>query len=198
MKRGLCAIAAAGLLAAACGGAGSGAATTAPVAAATTAVPKTAAPTTAAPTVAPQTVYVFTADLSPANVVPPIIDAEASGSGTATVTVEVTRDTTGKITAAKAKLEVVLKGFPVTTSIVGLLAHVGAAGVNGAGVINSGITADTAVPLTGGGATITKDNLVLTADNATALLANPAGYYVLAHSQVHPSGVARGQLKLKA
>jgi len=53
------------------------------------------------------------------------------------------------------------------------------------------------VPLTGGGGTITKDNLALTPENAIDLLANPAGYYVLAHSQVHASGVARGQLKPK-
>jgi hypothetical protein len=190
MKRVLCAIAAAGLLAAACGGAGGGAATTAPV------VAKTVAPTTAAPT--PQTVFVFTADLSPANVVPPITDAEASGSGTATVTITVVKDTTGKITGATAKLEVALKGFPPTTTIVALLAHKGAAGANGAGVINSGITADTAVPLTGGSGTITKDNLTMDPQNATDLLANPVGFYVLAHSQVHPSGVARGQLKLKS
>lgn len=196
MKRVLSAIAAAGLLAAACGSAGGGAATTAPVAAKTAA--PTTAPTTAAATPTPQTVFVFATDLSPANVVPPITDAEASGSGTATVTVSVAKDTTGKITGATAKLEVTLKGFPPTTTIVALLAHKGAAGANGAGVINSGITADTAVPLTGGSGTITKDNLTMDPQNATDLLANPAGFYVLAHSQVHASGVARGQLKPKA
>jgi hypothetical protein len=187
MTRVLCAIALAGLVAAACGGTAAPVATTAPV----------AVKTTAAPTATPQTVFVFTTDLSPANVVPPITDAEASGSGTATVTVSVVKDTTGKITSATAKLEVTLKAFPPTTSIVALLAHKGAAGANGPGVINSGITADTAVPLTGGSATITKDNLALTPENATDLIANPTTYYVLAHSQVHPSGVARGQLKVK-
>jgi CHRD domain len=186
MKRVLTVLALAGLVAAACGGAGSGVATTAPVAVAT-----------ATPAPSPANTYVFTADLSPANVVPPITDAEASGSGTATLTVFTAKDTTGKIIGANAKLEVTLKGFPATTIIVALLAHVGAAGANGAGVVNSGITADTAVPLTGGSGAITKDNLALTPDNATALLANPAGYYVLAHSQVHASGVARGQLKPK-
>jgi hypothetical protein len=195
MNRVIVALAAASLVASACGGAGSGNATTAPVAAATTAVP-TPAPT-ATPAPSPANTFVFTADLSPANVVPPITDAEASGSGTAIVTIYTAKDSTGKIIGANAKLEVTLKGFPATTSIVGLLAHVGAVGVNGAGIINSGITADTAVAMPGGGATITKDNLALTADNATALLANPAGFYVLAHSQVHASGVARGQLKLK-
>jgi len=192
MNRVLTALALSGLVATACGGAGTGAATTAPVAVATTAAPTTPAPT---PTV--QNQFVFTADLSPANVVPPITDAEASGSGTATVTIFTAKDTTGKIIGSNAKLEVTLKGFPATTVIVGLLAHVGAVGVNGAGIINSGITADTSVALTGGAGSITKDNLTITPDNAIALIANPAGFYVLAHSQVHPAGVARGQLKLK-
>ncbi len=192
MNRVLIALAMTGLIAAACGGAGTGAATTAPVAVATTAAPTTPAPT---PTV--QNQYVFTADLSPANVVPPITDAEASGSGTATVTIFTAKDTTGKIIGSNAKLEVTLKGFPATTIIVGLLAHTGAVGVNGGGVINSGITADAPVMLTAGAASITKDNLTITPDNAIALIANPAAFYVLAHSQVHASGVARGQLKLK-
>ena len=193
MNRVLTALALSGLIAAACGGAGTGAATTAPVAAATTAAPTTPAPT---PTV--QNQYVFTADLSPASVVPPITDAEASGSGTATLTIFTAKDTTGKIIGSNAKLEVTLKGFPATTSVVALLAHVGAAGANGAGVVNSGITADTAIPLTGGGATIVKDNLTITPENAIALIASPAGFYVLAHSQVHPAGFARGQLKVKS
>jgi hypothetical protein len=191
MNRALTALALTGLLAVACGGPGTGAATTAPVAAAT------AAPTTPAPTPTVQNTFVFTTDLSPANVVPPITDAEASGSGTATVTIVTAKDTTGKIIGSNAKLEVTLKGFPATTVIVALLAHAGAAGVNGGAIINSGITADTSVPLTGGGATITKDNLTITPENASALIANPAAFYVLAHSQVHPAGVARGQLKLK-
>ena len=193
MNRVLVGLALAGLVAAACGGAGSGAATTAPVAAATTAAPTP--PPTPVPT--PANTFVFTTDLSPANVVPPITDAEASGSGTATVTIFTAKDSTGKIIGANAKLEVTLKGFPATTTVVGLLAHTGAAGANGGGIINSGITADTAVAMPGGAVTITKDNLTLTPENATALLANPAAFYVLAHSQVHAGGVARGQLKLK-
>src|SRR5216683_2821760 len=156
MKRVLTAIALAGLVATACGGAAT------PAAVATTAAPT--------PTPAPtqQNQFVFTTDLSPANVVPPITDAEASGSGTATVTIFTAKDTTGKIIGSNAKLEVTLKGFPATTVIVGLLAHSGAVGVNGAGVINTGITAaaETAVTLTGGGGTIVKDNLTITPENA--------------------------------
>src|SRR5438128_6812016 len=129
MKRVLTALALAGLVATACGGAATPAA-----------VATTAAATTAAPTPTQQNQFVFTTDLLPANVVPPITDAEASGSGTATVTVFTAKDTTGKIIGSNAKLEVTLKGFPATTVIVALLAHAGAAGVNGGAIINSGIT----------------------------------------------------------
>ncbi len=188
MKRVLCAIAAAGLLAAACGGSGT------PVAVATTA-PRTVAPTTAAPT--PQTVYVFTADLSPANENPPIADAEASGSGTSTVTLTTTKDSTGKITAATAKFEIVLKAFPSTTMITISHIHKGDAKTNGAVVVDSGMKATEPIALTTGGTSITKDNLTVAPDLATDIIANPGNYYYNVHSQAHGPGVARAQLKLK-
>ena len=194
MKRVLCAIAAAGLLAAACGGSGGGAATTAPVAAATTKAP-TVAPTTAAPT--PQTVFVFTADLSPANENPPIADAEATGSGTTTVTLTTTKDATGKITAATAKFEIVLKAFPPTTMITISHIHKGDAKTNGSVVVDSGMKATEPIALTTGGTTITKDNLAVAADLAADIIANPGNYYYNVHSQAHPGGVARAQLKAK-
>ena len=192
MKRVLCAIAAAGLLAAACGGAATPAATTAAVAV------KTAPPTTAAPTVAPQTVYVFTADLSPANENPAVVDAEATGSGTTTVTLTTTKDATGKITAATAKFEIVLKGFPATTQITISHIHKGDATTNGGVVVDSGMKAAEPITLTTGGTSITKDGLTVAADLATDIVANPGNYYYNVHSVVHPGGVVRAQLKAKS
>jgi hypothetical protein len=192
MKRVLIVLAV-GVVAAACGGAGTGAATTAPVAVATTAAPVA---TTAAPT--PANTYVFTADLSPANENPPITDAEASGSGTATVTMTIARDSTGKIIAGNAKFEIVLKGFPTTTMILISHIHKGDAKTNGSVVLDSGMKATDPIALTTGGTSITKDNLTVAADLATALIAAPGDYYYNVHSMVHPSGVVRGQLKLKA
>ena len=190
MKRVLCAIAAAGLLAAACGGAAAPVATTAPVAA------KTAAPTTAAPT--PQTVYVFTADLKAANEVPPVIDAEATGSGTTTVTLTTTKDSTGKITAATAKFEIVLKGFPATTNITISHIHKGGPTVAAGVVVDSGMKATEPITLTTGGTSITKDNLTVPPDLATDIIANPGNYYYNVHSVAHAGGVARAQLKAKS
>ena len=186
MKRVLCAIAAAGLLAAACGGAAAPVATSAPA----------AVKTTAAPT--PQTVYVFTADLSPANENPAVTDAEASGSGTSTVTLTTTKDSTGKITAATAKFEIVLKGFPATTQITISHIHKGDAKTNGAVVVDSTMKATEPITLTTGGTSITKDNLTVAPDLATDIIANPGNYYYNVHSVVHAGGIARAQLKAKS
>ena len=186
MRRVLFAIAAVGLLAAACGGAGGGAATTAPA----------AAKTTAAPT--PQTVYVFTADLSPANENPAVTDAEASGSGTSTVTLTTTKDSAGKVTGATAKFEIVMKAFPTTTNLTISHIHKGDAKTNGPVVVDSGMKADAPIALTTGGTTITKDNLTVAADLAIDIIANPGNYYFNVHSQVHPGGIARAQLKAKS
>ena len=187
MKRVFIALAAAGLVAAACGGAGTGAATSAPVAAATTAAATTAAPT-------PQNTFVFTADLSPANENPPITDAEMSGSGTATVTINTAKDSTGKLVGATAKFEIVLKGFPSTTLILISHIHKGDAKTNGAVVIDSGMKATSPIALTTGGTSITKDNLTVDPALATDIIANPGNYYYNVHSMVHPGGVVRGQL----
>ncbi len=195
MKRALCAIAAAGLLAAACGGAAAPVATSAPVAV-KTAAPTTAAPTTAAPT--PQTVYVFTADLSAANEVPPVVDAEATGSGTTTVTLTTTKDSTGKITAATAKFEIALKGFPATTMITISHIHKGGPTVAAGVVIDSGMKATEPIALTSGGTSITKDNITVAPDLAAAIIATPADYYYNVHSVVHPGGTVRAQLKAKS
>src|SRR5256885_2176083 len=155
MIRVLIALSLAGLVAAACGGAGSGAATASPAAAATT----------SAPSASPNT-FVFTADLSPANENPAITDAEASGSGTATVTLFTAKDSTGKLIAANAKFEIVLKGFPATTMITISHIHKGDAKTNGSVVVDSTMKATEPIALTTGGTSITKDNLAVAADLA--------------------------------
>jgi hypothetical protein len=186
MRGVLTVLAAAGLVAAACGSAGNGAATTAPVAAAT-----------ATPVPSPANTFVFTADLSPANENPAITDAEASGSGTATVTISTAKDTTGKIIGANAKFEIVLKGFPTTTMILISHIHKGDAKTNGSVVVDSGMKATEPIALTTGGTSITKDNLTVAGDLAADIIANPGNYYYNVHSMVHAGGVARGQLKPK-
>ena len=167
-------IAATAILIAACGG----------TAAVSTPSPTTA-PTTAptvAPTPAPTVANVFKAELKSSNEVPPITGAEATCAGNATVT----------FTATTAKFDVVISGCPSSTAInIGHI-HEGAAAVAGGVKISTGLAAGD-LTMTGGGVTFSR---TATADAAliTAILANPAGYYVNFHSTVNGGGVIRGQL----
>ena len=136
----------------------------------------------------------FTATLLPANEVPAIAGAEATGSGTATVTLVVTKDAAGNVTAATGTFVVNLSGFPAGTPINIAHIHNAAAGVNGGIVMNSGLTAGQNVLTTGSG-TFTAANLTFTSvDIANQVLANPANFYFNVHSTLNPGGVARGQL----
>jgi hypothetical protein len=150
------------------------------------------AATTAPPAAANQVVFV--ADLKSSNEVPPISNAEASGSGKATVTFDLTRSAAGAITAAKAKFDVVLSGFPTTTAITLGHIHKGVAGANGG--VSVGFKTDQANPinLTTGGTTIAKADITVDPALMQQIIDDPAGYYVNIHSATNPGGVVRGQL----
>ncbi|HVH29557.1 MAG TPA: CHRD domain-containing protein [Vicinamibacterales bacterium] len=134
----------------------------------------------------------FTASLLPSNEVPAITDSEATGSGTAVIHFNLTRDAAGAITAATADFTVEMSGFPATTTITISHIHIGAAGVNGGIQVNTGINSD--VPLNNGVGTFTRNGISFGAATAQAILNNPAGYYFNVHSSAHPGGVIRGQL----
>jgi CHRD domain-containing protein len=168
-------MAATAILVAACGG---------------TAAPSPAAVATASPTPSPSPTAsnVFKAELKSANENPPIADAESTCAGTATVTLNPT----------SVKFDVTITGCPATTAInIGHI-HEGAAGVNGGVKISTGLAAGD-LTLTGGGATFSKTATpagppAWDAALITAIMANPAGYYVNFHSGAHTGGVIRGQL----
>src|SRR5215813_10815672 len=89
--------------------------------------------TPATPTPAPDPK--FTATLLPSNEAPtPVTNADATGSGTVTVTMHNTKDASGNITASTADFTVTLQGFPPNTVLTGAHIHPGATGVAG-GVI---------------------------------------------------------------
>src|SRR5204863_5158592 len=152
-------IAATAILIAACGG---------------TAAVSTPTPT-ASPTPVPTVANTFKADLKAANENPPITDAESTCSGTATVT----------FTSTTAKFDVSITGCPATTAInIGHI-HEGAAGVNGGVKISTGLAAGD-LTLTGGGVTFSRTATpagppAWDAALITAIMANPAGYYVNFH-----------------
>jgi len=135
---------------------------------------------------------VFTAALSPANEVPPIVGAEASGTGTATITFDVTKDAAGNITTSTATFVVNLSGFPAGTPINIAHIHPGAAGTNGSVLVSTTLAAGQVV-LTNGSGSFTR---AVSVDPAAAqnIINNPAGFYFNVHSTLNPGGVARGQL----
>jgi hypothetical protein len=146
-------------------------------------------PTTPSPAAAPQ----FRVTLLPANEVPPVTNAEASGNGTATITLNVTRDASNNITAARADFTVQLSGFPANTTMTGAHIHPGAAGVNGSVAVNTGITSGEIVLATGS-TTFSRNSITVDPALAQTIINNPAGYYFNVHSTLNTGGFARGQL----
>jgi hypothetical protein len=137
----------------------------------------------------------FTALLLPSNEVPAITNAEASGNGNATVTMNLTRDSSGAITSASADFLITMNGFPANTTVTAAHIHPGVAGQNGSALISLGLTSGEFV-LTNGILTFTKTGITSNLDAARAqdIINNPGNYYFNIHSTLNGGGFARGQL----
>jgi hypothetical protein len=135
----------------------------------------------------------FTTQLSPANEVPPVTNAEASGGGTGTIVLRVNRDSGGAITSATADFQVSLTNFPTGTTLNGAHIHRGAVGVAGPIVVDSGLTGGQVVLTTGAGA-FTRNGIAVSASLAQEILSSPASFYLNIHSVLNGTGMARGQL----
>jgi hypothetical protein len=137
----------------------------------------------------------FTAVLLPANEVPAIVGAEAAGSATATITLNLAKDSYGTVTAATFDVTVTATGFPNGTTLTDAHIHGAPAGVNGGILVNFGLTAGDITFPTGSG-TFTKSGITATVDLANTIIANPANFYFNIHTAANPGGVARGQLAI--
>jgi hypothetical protein len=135
----------------------------------------------------------FTSTLLPANEVPPITGPEASGNGTATITLNLTRDSAGNIVAATADFSVTLNGFPANTPVTAAHIHPGAAGATGSPLVNMGLGVNEVV-LANGSGTFSKTGVSVTAGDAQSIINSPASFYFNVHSTLNPGGFARGQL----
>jgi hypothetical protein len=135
----------------------------------------------------------FTAQLSPANEVPPVVNAEASCSGTVTIVLRVNRDSGGAITSATADFQVNMTGCPNGTQLTLAHIHRGAVGVAGNVVVDTGL-APGQVVLAGGAGSFTRTGISVTASLAQEILSGPAGFYFNVHSVLNGTGVVRGQL----
>ena len=137
---------------------------------------------------------VFTAQLLPSNEPVAINGGETSGSGSATITFNLTKDSGGTITSATANFNVTVTGFPSTTALSAAHIHIGAAGSpQGTIVVNTTLISGE-VTLTNGAGGFQKLGIGFDPAVAQQILNNPAGYYFNVHSSANPAGVARGQL----
>lgn len=136
----------------------------------------------------------FTADLRPSNEVPPITNAESSGSGTATITFDVTKDAAGNITASTVTFVVNLQGFPPGTPANIAHIHEGASTCACPVVVNTNLTAADGAVLANGSGSFVKAGVPATPEVTQRILSNPSGFYFNVHSTLNPGGFARGQL----
>lgn len=137
---------------------------------------------------------VFTAQLSPANEVPPVVNAESTARGAAQITFAVTRDSAGAVTGGTATMYFQALGLPPGTTFRGAHIHSAPAGVNGGIVVDTGITAASPATLTDGSGEFTFRDINVSAATMNAILANPSAFYFNIHTNLNPGGVARGQL----
>lgn len=186
----------AGLAMAACGGAAQPAATTAPTTAPTPTPARTVAATTAAPSPTPATKVTFNLDLKSENEVPPVTNEEKPATAKATVIFDLTRDGAGKITAAKASIDITFANLlPTTQILIGHIHGPGAAGAAAGVKVPFKTDSENPLPVTNGTASFKKADVTVDPDLATQILDKPTDWYVNFHSKANPGGLTRAQLK---
>lgn len=138
---------------------------------------------------------VFTVQLKASNEVPSVSGAEANAAGTAVITFNTTKDSSGAITGATVDFNVSMSGFPNGSSAILSHIHPGAAGTTGPVLVNTGLTAGAAIAMPNGTGSFSFTGVPVSADNATQILAAPQNFYFNVHTPANPSGAIRGQLR---
>ena len=116
----------------------------------------------------------LTATLLPASEVPPVSGSEANASGTAAVTLNLTKDSSGYVTAANLDVTVSVTGFPAGTSLTMSHIHDGVAGTNAGVFVSFGLTAGE-VSFPNGSGSFTKQGVTLTSIKRTRSSPTPPG-----------------------
>ena len=146
---------------------------------------------------APPSKFTFTAALSALNEVPPVSNAESTGRGAATVTMNVTRDASNNITAATVDVVATFTTFPAGTILTAAHIHTGNSTTSG-GVLVPMVPAAGEVTMPNGSGSFVKGGFPVTpVDVANQIIANPAGFYFNVHTALNGGGAARGQLALQ-
>jgi hypothetical protein len=145
------------------------------------------------PTAPSNAPLVFTATMNAASEVPPVTNAESTATGTATITINPTRDSANAITGGTITMAFTVQNFPAGSTVTLAHIHTGATGVAGPPRVDTGLSAATAIPMPAGSASFT---VTVTSDAPTinAIVANPAGFYFNVHTTLNPGGAVRGQL----
>ncbi|MCG3159175.1 MAG: hypothetical protein JMDDDDMK_00161 [Acidobacteria bacterium] len=138
-------------------------------------------------------IYTATVGLSPAAEINPPVTPPANATGGMLVTITVTRDAGGNVTAATMSFLGTVS-IPGAANITGLHIHEGDISSNGSVRFDSGISAGTPLPLTNGTALINANVASVDLMALGKLLAKPAGFYVNVHTNVNTAGAIRGQL----
>jgi hypothetical protein len=157
-------------------------------------------------------VVVFRAQLSAANEVPPVTNAESTARGDVMITMRVQRDGSNNITGATFDFVVNLNSFPSGSSWTLAHIHEGAPGIAGGVRVDTGLTGGaTSIPITNGsvsnqrftgivfgpGATIPANQRADFATHIQQLMVNPNGYYFNVHTSLNGSGAVRGPLVIQ-
>ncbi len=135
----------------------------------------------------------FTAQLRPTNEVPPVTNADATATGTMTLTLNVVRDSAQQITSATGDFSVTMNTFPANTTLTGAHIHNGRAGANAGVIVNLNI-AGTETQLATGSGTLTRTAVSIDPVVAQNMINDPAGFYFNVHTTINTGGAIRDQL----
>jgi hypothetical protein len=133
-------------------------------------------------------IHIFTVQLSPANEVPPVTNAESVAKGTAVITIDADKNT--------VDFNVSLSNFPAGSAVN--IAHIH--GPNGpAGVVAPVLVSTTLAPgtvqLVNGGGTFSFLQVPKEAATIQQILAAPQNFYFNVHTTLNGNGAMRGQLQ---
>jgi len=146
-------------------------------------------------TAAKAEVLTATVQLSPAAEVNPPAPPPANASGGFQVTVNVTRDASGNVTAGAINF-LGIANFPggAAITVVGLHIHEGAINANGPVRFDSGLSAASPLMLPTGVGLVNQNATSVDVTVLGRLLANPASFYVNLHTAPNPAGAIRAQI----
>jgi hypothetical protein len=138
---------------------------------------------------------VFTVQMKAANEVPAVSGAEANAAGTAIITFNTTKDSSGAVTGGTIDFNVSMTGFPNGANAIMAHIHPGAAGTSGPVLISTGLTPGAAIAMPTGTGSFSFTGVPVSAADATQILTSPQSFYFNVHTSANPTGAIRAQLR---